>query len=105
MPEGGLKQPVAQLNQPSERVAHTRITEYPRAEEDPCYPIPRAENRELYKRYRAMAARLPGVTFAGRLASYQYLNMDQVTAQALAPSTGCWRAAGWRSRRRECLER
>lgn len=100
-PNGDLKQPVAQINQPREDVAHTRTTEfrhmtgqmhdsttiayeYPRAEGDPCYPIPRPENRELFKRYRAMADRLPDVTFVGRLASYQYLNMDQVTGQALA---------------------
>ena len=32
----------------------------------------------------ALAARLPEVTFVGRLARYQYLNMDQVVGQALS---------------------
>jgi UDP-galactopyranose mutase len=31
-----------------------------------------------------MAAATPGVHFVGRLATYKYYNMDQVTAQALA---------------------
>ena len=42
------------------------------------------DTRELYKRYEARAAEQPDVTFVGRLARYQYLNMDQVVAQALA---------------------
>ena len=59
--------------------------EYPRAEGDPYYPVPQAANRELYHRYERLAAeRDPNVTFVGRLARYQYLNMDQVTAQTLS---------------------
>jgi UDP-galactopyranose mutase len=58
--------------------------EYPRAEGDPYYPIPRDDTRALYKRYEARAAELPDVTFVGRLARYQYLNMDQVVGQVLA---------------------
>ena len=46
--------------------------------------MPRPENRALYNRYAALAAREQGVTFVGRLARYQYLNMDQVVAQALS---------------------
>jgi UDP-galactopyranose mutase len=46
--------------------------------------VPRPENRELYKRYERLAARDASVTFVGRLARYQYLNMDQVVGQALA---------------------
>ena len=56
---------------------------YPCAEGDPYYPIPRPENRDLYARYKALADELPDVLFVGRLARYQYLNMDQVVAQAL----------------------
>ena len=58
--------------------------EYPSAEGDPYYPIPRAENAALYQRYLALADRTEGVTFAGRLATYRYYNMDQVVGQALA---------------------
>jgi UDP-galactopyranose mutase len=45
--------------------------------------VPRQENRELHKRYEQLATREPDVVFVGRLARYQYLNMDQVVAQAL----------------------
>jgi UDP-galactopyranose mutase len=94
-------QPVAVVNYPEESVAHTRITEYkhltgqrhpltsityeyPTDEGDPYYPVPRPENQALYKRYEALAAATPGVTFVGRLGTYRYYNMDQVVGQALA---------------------
>jgi UDP-galactopyranose mutase len=92
-------QPVAVVNYPDER-PYTRVTEfkhlsgqehsktsivyeYPCAEGDPYYPIPRPENALLYKRYEALAAATPGLHFVGRLATYKYYNMDQVVAQAL----------------------
>ena len=63
----------------------TAITyEYPSAVGDPYYPIPRPENAELYKRYEALALAARDVWFVGRLATYRYYNMDQVTGQALA---------------------
>ena len=63
----------------------TSITyEYPAAEGDPYYPIPRPENPELFKKYEALADRTPEVHFVGRLATYRYYNMDQVAGQALA---------------------
>jgi UDP-galactopyranose mutase len=94
-------QPVATVNYPDEATPWTRITEYkhltgqshrqtsvtyeyPTDEGDPYYPIPRAENQALYKRYEALAQARPDVTFVGRLATYRYYNMDQVTGQALA---------------------
>jgi UDP-galactopyranose mutase len=101
-PDGGYLLPAASVNEPSEEVPHTRVTEfrrmaaqdtlssstvayeYPRSEGDPYYPIPRDDTRALYKQYEALAAELPEVTFVGRLARYQYLNMDQVVGQALA---------------------
>ncbi len=58
------------------------VYEYPRAEGDPYYPIPRPENAALYARYRDLAERTDRVHFCGRLGSYRYLNMDQVVAQA-----------------------
>ena len=61
----------------------TIVYEYPRAEGDPYYPVPRAENTALYKQYQALAEQTPGVHFVGRLATYKYYNMDQVVAQAL----------------------
>lgn len=94
-------QPVAVVNCPSEDVPYTRITEYkyltgqqhdrtsityefPSAQGDPYYPVPRPENAALYRRYQMLADRNPGVTFVGRLGSYRYYNMDQVVAQALS---------------------
>lgn len=94
-------QDTAVVNYPSEDVPFTRITEYkhltgqehpktsityeyPSAEGDPYYPIPRPENQALFKRYEALALATPGVTFVGRLATYRYYNMDQVVGQALA---------------------
>ena len=99
-PDGGLLFPAGQMNEPSEDVPYTRRTEfrhltgqghdsstyaieYSRSEGDPYYPIPNDETRALYKKYEALAAELPDVTFVGRLARYQYLNMDQVVGQAL----------------------
>jgi UDP-galactopyranose mutase len=62
----------------------TIVYEYPRAEGDPYYPVPRPENGELYSRYKKLADATRGVHFVGRLATYKYYNMDQVVAQALA---------------------
>ena len=58
--------------------------EYPSAEGDPYYPVPRPENQALYRRYAALADATPDAWLAGRLATYRYYNMDQVVAQALA---------------------
>ncbi len=59
------------------------VYEYPQAEGDPYYPIPRPENAKLYEHYRELAETTPNVYFCGRLANYKYFNMDQVVAQAL----------------------
>ncbi|HKX91077.1 MAG TPA: UDP-galactopyranose mutase [Sphingomicrobium sp.] len=94
-------QPVGTVNYPSPDVPYTRISEYkhltgqeapvttityeyPSAEGDPYYPIPRDENQALFKRYEALADATAGVTFVGRLATYRYYNMDQIVGQALA---------------------
>lgn len=94
-------QPVGTVNYPAEEVPYTRISEYkhmtgqehpcttityeyPSAEGDPYYPIPRPENQALYKRYEALADATPEVWFVGRLATYRYYNMDQIVGQALS---------------------
>ena len=59
------------------------VYEFPRAEGDPYYPIPRADNAALYKQYQLLAEQTPNVHFVGRLATYRYYNMDQVVGQAL----------------------
>ena len=92
-------QSAAVINYPNDH-AYTRVTEfkyltgqvapktsvvfeYPKAEGDPYYPVPRAENAALYAKYKELANREPNVYFVGRLATYKYYNMDQVIAQAL----------------------
>jgi UDP-galactopyranose mutase len=94
-------QAVGTVNYPSPEVPYTRISEYkhltgqqspvttityeyPSAEGDPYYPIPRPENQTLFKCYEALADATEGVTFVGRLATYRYYNMDQIVGQALA---------------------
>lgn len=93
-------QPVAVVNYPQTQ-AYTRVTEYkhltgqqhektsltyeyPCDTGDPYYPVPRAENMELYKRYERLAIAQKDVWFVGRLATYRYYNMDQVVGQALS---------------------
>jgi len=59
------------------------VYEFPKAEGDAYYPVPRKENAELYRKYKALADAMPDVHFVGRLATYKYYNMDQIVAQAL----------------------
>ncbi|MBD2201858.1 UDP-galactopyranose mutase [Calothrix sp. FACHB-1219] len=59
------------------------VYEFPKAEGDPYYPVPRPENNEMYKQYKALSDAASGVYFVGRLATYKYYNMDQCVAQAL----------------------
>jgi UDP-galactopyranose mutase len=61
----------------------TIVYEYPRADGDPYYPVPRPENAELYKKYQQLTIGMKKVHFTGRLATYKYYNMDQVVAQSL----------------------
>ncbi|HTM92913.1 MAG TPA: UDP-galactopyranose mutase [Flavisolibacter sp.] len=92
-------QPTGTVNYPNEQL-YTRITdfkyltgqvhpktavvyEFPKAEGDPYYPVPRPENAELYKKYQQLASTMKNTYFVGRLATYKYYNMDQVVAQAL----------------------
>ncbi|MGZ3881503.1 MAG: UDP-galactopyranose mutase [Flavisolibacter sp.] len=92
-------QPTGTVNYPNEQL-YTRITdfkyltgqvhpktavvyEFPKAEGDPYYPVPRPENAELYKKYQQLSSTMKNTYFVGRLATYKYYNMDQVVAQAL----------------------
>jgi hypothetical protein len=94
-------QEVAVVNYPAEDVPYTRITEYkhltgpdrahtsityeyPSAEGDPYYPIPRPENQVLSRSTRRWRMQRDDVLFLGRLGTYRYYNMDQVVGQALA---------------------
>ncbi len=89
------------VNYPDPNVPHTRVTEFkyltgqkhaktsivyefPQAEGDPYYPIPRAQNAAINAKYQALVNDTPGLHFVGRLASYKYYNMDQVVGAALS---------------------
>jgi UDP-galactopyranose mutase len=98
----GFWQPALQVNYPNE-FDFTRIVELKHITGQTCdnttivreypldyqrggeayYPVPTAEAQRQYHTYAEIAARDPGVYFAGRLASYRYLNMDQVVGAAL----------------------
>jgi UDP-galactopyranose mutase len=95
-----LAQDAPVINYPNEN-AYTRVTEFkyltgqehakttvvyefPQAEGDPYYPVPRAENQQIYRKYQVLADQTPGVHFLGRLGTYKYYNMDQCVAQALS---------------------
>lgn len=100
----GFWQPAMQVNYPGTEVDFTRIVEikhatgqqidattivreYPKdwtPGEEPFYPIPAPEARAAYQRYAGLAAAEPATSFIGRLATYRYYNMDQVTGMALA---------------------
>jgi UDP-galactopyranose mutase len=99
LPGIGRFQPVGTVNYPNDE-HFTRITEfkhltgqrhsgtsivreYPQAEGDPYYPVPRPENEALFKRYETLAANERDVSFVGRLAQYRYYNMDQCVGAAL----------------------
>lgn len=95
-------QPCVQINHPNEH-DYTRTVEikhvtkqehpatvvsyeYPKAEGDPYYPIPRPVNKELYEKYRELGEKETkenSVYFCGRLAEYTYYNTDEVIERAL----------------------
>ncbi len=93
-------QKCAQINYVGKEVAYTRVVEhkylsgqktnattisreYPQQVGEPFYPIPTEENEEHYKKYKAELKKIENVIFCGRLAAYEYFNMDQVVASAL----------------------
>ena len=99
----GFWQPALQVNYPDADTPFTRIVEMKHAtgqqidassilrefpkdwtpDDEPYYPVPAPDAREAYQRYAQLAAAEPNTSFIGRLATYKYYNMDQVTAMAL----------------------
>jgi len=99
-------QEVAQINHVTEEVEYTRMIEhkyltgqqaetttiskeYPSHNGEPFYPIPTEENRHLYLKYENETKKLDNVIFCGRLAEYQYFNMDQVVSNTLKVFKQC----------------
>lgn len=99
----GFWQPAMQVNYPDPEIPFTRIVEIKHAtgqqvaattivrefpkdwtpDDEPFYPVPAPEARAAYHRYAGLAASESHTSFIGRLATYRYYNMDQVTAMAL----------------------
>lgn len=94
----------AVMNYGEETVPYTRITEhkyfspweshqgsvcykeYSRACEEndiPYYPIRQVGEMQLLEKYEALAAQENKVTFAGRLGTYRYMDMDVTIAEAM----------------------
>ena len=118
----GFWQPSMQVNYPGgeafTRIVETKhatgqqcgnttiVREYPEDYErgaEPYYPVPMPVTAALYRKYAAEAAKLPNVSFVGRLATYSYLNMDEAVGAALDEAerlilrygtTGAGRSAG-----------
>jgi len=66
--------------------------EYPRSWQpgiEAYYPVCDKKNIALYERYQAAALEQKSVIFAGRLGSYQYLDMDKTIENALALAGKC----------------
>jgi len=93
-------QDVAQVNYVDQFTEYTRVIEHKRLSNsnskitiisreksqkdgEEFYPIPTEENRKLYYMYKSEIHKLKNVIFSGRLAEYQYYNMDQVVANSL----------------------
>ena len=99
----GFWQPAMQVNYPEPDVPFTRIVEIKHATgqdidattivrefpddwepgKEPFYPLPTADARSAYQQYADLAGQEANVSFIGRLATYRYYNMDQVTGMAL----------------------
>ncbi len=100
----GFWQPAMQVNYPEAGIPFTRIVEikhatgqqvgsttivreYPKdwtPDEEPFYPVPTPAARLAYQAYAKLAENEKNTSFIGRLATYRYYNMDQVTGMALA---------------------
>lgn len=100
----GFWQSAVQINHPESQNAYTRtvevkhvtgqctphtnvVFEYPKdfsQNSEPYYPIPNDQSKSLYENYKNLAKNERDVLFLGRLATYRYLNMDQVVDEALA---------------------
>jgi len=61
----------------------TILKEYPCFGDEPYYPYPDNESKELYLKYKDLADKDRETIFIGRLAEYKYYDMDDVISKAL----------------------
>jgi len=83
-----LKEPFTRVTEyktiTGQHASSTTISfEFPQSIGEPYYPIPTTDNRTLFLKYRKEAEREKNIVFCGRLAEYQYYNMDQAVANTL----------------------
>ncbi|MDP4291380.1 MAG: UDP-galactopyranose mutase [Bacteroidota bacterium] len=88
------------VNYPEEDVPYTRIVEYKHFlnqqskhttivkeitndSGEPYYPVPNSRNIAIYEQYKKLAEIEKDVYFIGRLANYNYVNMDQAIKNSL----------------------
>ena len=59
--------------------------EFPKSKGDPYYPINNIRNKKIFSKYKILIKKLEKkhIYFEGRLATYRYLNMDEVIECAL----------------------
>ena len=55
---------------------------------EPYYPVLTKESQQLYGVYREMASKIPNLICCGRLADFQYYNMDQALLRAQRVAAG-----------------
>lgn len=55
---------------------------------DPYYPVNDIKNQQIYTRYKSLTAQEKNIVFGGRLAEYQYYDMDQVIKSAMDMADG-----------------
>ncbi len=94
-------QEVTQVNYTDDKEKFTRVIEHKRLSDqnskkttisreystrdgEPFYPIPNENNKKQFSVYKQELAKLKNILFVGRLAEYQYYNMDQVVANTLS---------------------
>ncbi len=98
----GFWQPAVQVNYPNDHgftriveakhitgqtIGNTTIVrEYPEdyaLGKEPYYPVPTGDAQIQFAKYRDLSLTEKDTIFAGRLATYRYLNMDQIVEEAL----------------------
>lgn len=75
---------------PCDSTATTIVKEYPqdydrkdKTKNIPYYPVFNNDNQSIYDRYKELAAKFSNLLTIGRLANYQYFNMDDAVNNAL----------------------
>ena len=92
-------QPILVVNHPKLETPYSRVVEYRHLpgqqtsshtvyfqildQGEPYYPVRNKRNNDLFSKYKEMAEKEKDVVFVGRLASYEYLDMDATVLRAL----------------------